>query len=47
MMAAEYVNDLTFFVGLAAAILAAVAFGAVTFVKGKWRSSWAANGVRI
>jgi len=27
--------------------LAAVAFGAVTFVKGKWRSSWAANGVRI
>ena len=29
------------------ASLAAVAFGAVTFVKGKWRSSWAANGVRI
>jgi NNP family nitrate/nitrite transporter-like MFS transporter len=27
--------------------LAAVAFGAVTFVKGKWRSGWAANGVRI
>jgi NNP family nitrate/nitrite transporter-like MFS transporter len=27
--------------------LAAVAFGAVTFVKGKWRSVWAANGVRI
>ena len=27
--------------------LAAVAFGAVTLVKGKWRSSWAANGVRI
>jgi NNP family nitrate/nitrite transporter-like MFS transporter len=27
--------------------LTAVAFGAVTFVKGKWRSSWAANGVRI
>jgi NNP family nitrate/nitrite transporter-like MFS transporter len=27
--------------------LAAVAFGAVGFVKGKWRNSWAANGVRI
>ena len=27
--------------------LAAVAFGAVTFVKGKWRNSWAAEGVRI
>jgi NNP family nitrate/nitrite transporter-like MFS transporter len=27
--------------------LCAVAFGAVTFVKGRWRNSWATQGVRI